>query len=91
MSETLALIEKFCEMTREAVYSERYSGRWMFGRCCPGITVNGNYINILVKLCDYLRDNGVKSASAALGPIRIDNMGMGYSLFSSFSCGSEGD
>ena len=43
--------------------------------------MNGNYFNILVKLCDYLRDNGVKSASAALGPVRIDNMGIGYFLY----------
>lgn len=43
-----------------------YSGRWMFGRTCPSVTVD-NYL-------DFIAEIGIKG-------LKVDNMGLKYVVY----------
>lgn len=81
MKEVVAYIESFCEAHDECVFVNIYSGRFMFGRSCIGFTVYGNYLDILVELCDFLRDIGVICLSDVFGTVCIDEMGTGHIIY----------
>ena len=81
MNEVIPYIRSFCEGHDDCIFVNIYSGRFMFGRECIGFTVYGNYLDILVELCDFLRDTGVICLSDVLGPICIDKMGTGHIIY----------
>jgi hypothetical protein len=68
------LIESFCEEFGYEFYGD-YSGRGMYGKRCVGIVCDSP-MDVVIELCDYLRDNGVESATSALGGTSWDSMGL---------------
>lgn len=77
MTDIKMLIEDFCECTDGCSFFSDYSGRFMYGARCVGVVCSEvSYTDILVLLCDYLRDNDVESASEALGSVCVDNLGL---------------
>lgn len=81
MERITSLIKEFCESNEECRYHQGYSGRGMFGRQCIGIVVEGDVFKQIVRLCDFLHENGIDSAEDALGTICIDSFGMGKIIY----------
>lgn len=73
---TSLIIKEFCESNEECRYHQGYSGRFMFGRQCVGIVVEGDVFKQIVRLCDFLHENGVESVEEVLGRIQMDSMGL---------------
>lgn len=78
------LIREFCDEVEDVEVYENYSGRGMFGRTCIGIQISGNSLEIIVKLCDYLRDNGISSVDDALGTVCQDSLGLDMIVYFPF-------
>lgn len=74
------LIENFCEENDLELLPD-YSGRSMYGKRCYGIVVGSDALLVLVKLCDYLRDNGVDSLTDVLGEPKTDSMGLSRLIY----------
>lgn len=73
------LIRSFCEENSEqySIY-EGYSGRFMFGKKCLGIVVKKDcsYMEMFVKLTQYLDDKGFDDDSLELEGVSIDELGL---------------
>lgn len=81
MERITSLIEKFCESNEECRYHQGYSSRFMFGKQCVGIVIEGDVFKQIVRLCDFLHENDVDSAEESLGRICIDSFGMGKIIY----------
>jgi len=82
MEKLSELIKKFCEIhSNKCIFRGDYSGRCMFGKQCVGIVYAGNPLELLVRLCDFLYENDIKSGKDALGNICQDSMGRDIILY----------
>ena len=79
------MIKEFCDEAFEndemIKYENAYSGRCMYGDRCVGIYTEENTMEVIVRLCDYLRDNGIDNAYDALEYICTDQLGMGMIIY----------
>ena len=76
MSDIFTLLKEFCENNEECKYYHGYSGRGMFSRYCVGIVCRGSVYKQIIRLCDFLYENGVDSAEEALGKVCVDSLGL---------------
>lgn len=81
MSDMVSLIKGFCESREDCKYHEGYSGRGMFGKQCTGICCEGSVFKQIVRLCDFLHENGVDNVEETLGAVCVDSMGMGNIIY----------
>ena len=75
------LIEMFCSTADNCTFYGHYSGRLMFGKTCAGIVVDGNIYDVIIKLCDFLHENGVKNIENVLGTVKYDELGMSSIIY----------
>lgn len=78
--ELVKALQDFC-MENDMEYCGDYSGRFMYGARCPGIIMQGNPLNAVMCLCDYLRDRDAGCVGELLGSICSDSMGMGSIIY----------
>ncbi len=82
MNDVSNLIKAFCEASDGVRFYPDYSGRFMYGRTCVGISVEDNYVLMLIKLCDFLHCNGIDNVDALISSdLRVDNMGKGMIIY----------
>lgn len=86
--EFIELLDNFCgEFYDEdscKYYGDNYSGRGMFGCKCPALSVNCNLMEVIIRLCDYIRDtceDDVCSAEEVLGTVCTDQLGLGTVMY----------
>lgn len=70
-------IEAFCE-SKGYRFMGDYSGRFMFGRTCPGIICSYPE-QVLVELAEWLTKKNI--SVGLLGDPRTDNMGMDFIVY----------
>ena len=80
MSKLVELMEDFCNVDKDIRFMKDYSGRCMFGRKCVGIVCH-DYLNTLLKLCEYLAIFDVIDFEDELGKVCLDNMGLDYIMY----------
>lgn len=77
MEKIVRLIEEFCE-EYGLEFRSQYSGRGMFGKNCIGFVVERyrNPLVTMVRLTEYLLDNGIETVGFRLSDICQDSMGL---------------
>lgn len=80
MCDIIELIEEFCTINNLKYY-KYYSGRGMFGRHCCGIICNGNMLEVMLRLTDFLYENGIDNLKDVLGTPCWDNMGLDIIIY----------
>ena len=74
-------IEEFCSENEEVVtFYKNYSGRFMFGKQCIGIS-SDNIYQVLINMTEYLINEGFEDISYKLGTISSDQMGLGIIVY----------
>jgi hypothetical protein len=71
-------IMEFVEGQDEYKLYENYSGRFMYGAKCLGVIVSGNcsYMEFLLHLTRYMRDNDVDDDTLELEGVSVDSLGL---------------
>lgn len=82
MKNIVELIEDFCE-EYGLDFRDQYSGRGMFGKNCIGFVVERyrNPLVTMVRLTEYLLDNGIEAVGFKLSEICQDSMGLGTIIY----------
>lgn len=75
------LIEKFCNERDGCFFRSDYAGRFMYGRTCVGIVIDGRVYETIVSLCDFLHESGIECVSDMLGTIHSDSMGLSQIIY----------
>lgn len=78
---TSLIIKEYCDNNEDCKYFEGYVGRGMFSCKCIGIDCKGNVLQQLVRLCDFLYENGISNVEEILGTVCVDSLGMGSFLY----------
>ena len=75
------IIREFCELNGYEYY-EGYSGRYMYGRKCPGIVCEDPMM-VMLELADHILDTeGVQNSLVGmLGCPRTDSLGLDRILY----------
>lgn len=80
-------LENFCNAYEgEVTFYPDYSGRCMYGRTCPGITVNDDLqpFEFALALADFVSETEEVTPyelGDMLGTSRVDSMGLGYIVY----------
>lgn len=87
MLDVVKVLEGFCdEYEGDVTFYPDYSGRCMYGRTCPGITVNDDTqpFELAFALADFVSETEEVSTyelGNMLGTSSIDSMGLGYIVY----------
>lgn len=76
-------IKAFCEASSVYEFYPNYSGRWMFGRVCCGITVPEGffYMEMLIRLTEYFDGVGADDVNLELDGVSVDQLGKGVIVY----------
>lgn len=80
MKNITSIVKRFAE-DYDLGFIDDYSGGGMYGETYIGLIINEDVMTELVKLCDYLHEEGVNSVYDALGSIYMDSIALDSIVF----------